>query len=117
MPATPRFSVSQTHDAVVVCIKVPHVRVGNAETHVDGLEFSFFCKPYLLRCVAHVSVRGGALKEDRVCHSCYILALVPATSAFYYYYSYSSRRYSREIDGPYHTVAAHASVPTAVVLH
>lgn len=57
MPATPRFSVSQTHDAVVVCIKVPHVRVGNAETHVDGRDFSFFCKPYLLRCVAHVLVQ------------------------------------------------------------
>lgn len=75
MPATPRFSVSQTHDAVVVCIKVPHVRVGNAETHVDGRDFSFFCKPYLLRCVAHVSVRV-ALREDRVCHSCYIRAKI-----------------------------------------
>lgn len=49
MPVTPRFKVSQTDEAVVVCIKVPHVRVGNAETHVDGQEFSFYCKPYLLR--------------------------------------------------------------------
>ncbi|CAN0330914.1 unnamed protein product, partial [Laminaria digitata] len=49
MPATPRFKVSQTDDAVVVIIKVPHVRVGSAETHVDGREFSFYCKPYLLR--------------------------------------------------------------------
>lgn len=49
MPATPRFKVSQTDLAVVVCIKVPHIRVGSAETHVDGNEFSFYCKPYLLR--------------------------------------------------------------------
>lgn len=49
MPATPRFKVSQTDVDVVVVIKVPHVRVGGAETHVDGTEFSFYCKPYLLR--------------------------------------------------------------------
>lgn len=49
MPATPRFTVSQTEFAVLVCIKVPHIRVGGAETHVDGKEFSFYCKPYLLR--------------------------------------------------------------------
>lgn len=49
MPATPRFKVSQTDLDVLVVIKVPHVRVGGAETHVDGTEFSFYCKPYLLR--------------------------------------------------------------------
>lgn len=41
--------VSQTDESVIICIKVPHVRVGSAETHIDGREFSFYCKPYLLR--------------------------------------------------------------------
>lgn len=60
MPATPRFKVSQTDDAVVVIIKVPHVRVGSAETHVDGREFSFYCKPYLLRYVGWRSINPAA---------------------------------------------------------
>lgn len=63
MPAIPRFKVSQTDDAVIVSIKVPHVRVGSAETHVDGREFSFYCKPYLLRYVEWRSIVAGVLYE------------------------------------------------------
>lgn len=65
MPVTPRFRVSQVHDAVVVYIKVPHVRVGGAETYVDGREFSFYCKPYLLRSVCTALVG----REERLMES------------------------------------------------
>lgn len=56
MPATPRFSLSQTDEVIIICIKVPHVRVGNAETHMDGRDFSFYCKPYLLRYFASAAL-------------------------------------------------------------
>eukprot|EP00903_Cladosiphon_okamuranus_P011174 g10546.t1 len=69
MPATPRFTVSQTDFAVVVCIKVPHIRVGGAETHVDGKEFSFYCKPYLLRLTLPHEV--GAEDDDGSCKAVY----------------------------------------------
>ncbi|CAM9306747.1 unnamed protein product, partial [Ectocarpus fasciculatus] len=69
MPATPRFKVSQTDLAVVVCIKVPHIRVGSAETHVDGTEFSFYCKPYLLRLTLPYEVGGD--DDDGSCKAVY----------------------------------------------
>ena len=69
MPATPRFKVSQTDNAVIVSIKVPHVRVSSAETHVDGREFSFYCKPYLLRYVGWRSMAGLLCVRVRECCS------------------------------------------------
>ncbi|CAN0308000.1 unnamed protein product, partial [Ectocarpus sp. 6 AP-2014] len=69
MPATPRFKVSQTELSVVVCIKVPHIRVGSAETHVDGTEFSFYCKPYLLRLTLPYEVGGE--DDDGSCKAVY----------------------------------------------
>ena len=49
MPATPVFTLTQDDATVLVRIRVPYVRVGAMETHVDGRDFSFYCKPYLLR--------------------------------------------------------------------
>ena len=49
MPATPVFTLTQDASTVFVRIQVPYVRVGALETHVDGRDFSFYCKPYLLR--------------------------------------------------------------------
>ncbi|CAN0180364.1 unnamed protein product, partial [Discosporangium mesarthrocarpum] len=40
-----------TDELVVVAIRVPHVRVSNAESHVQGREFTFYCKPYLLKLI------------------------------------------------------------------
>ncbi|CAN0420523.1 unnamed protein product, partial [Discosporangium mesarthrocarpum] len=41
MTVTPKFRVTQTDELVVVAIRVPHVRVSNAESHVQGREFTF----------------------------------------------------------------------------
>lgn len=35
MPVTPRFLLAQTEEEVTVVIKVPHIRVSAAETHVE----------------------------------------------------------------------------------
>ena len=49
---TPRFVISQNSLAVIISIIVPHVRVvGNMEVYVDGRNFTFYCKPYLLKLV------------------------------------------------------------------
>ena len=45
----PTFSLSQTAEMVMVEIRVPFVRVSNMEFHVDGKDFHFYCKPYLLK--------------------------------------------------------------------
>ncbi|KAK8823407.1 hypothetical protein WA577_002328 [Blastocystis sp. JDR] len=49
MPVTPKFSISQDDEFVIIEINVPWVRVGDMEFVVDGCEFSFFCNPYLLK--------------------------------------------------------------------
>ena len=51
MPLTPRFSLSQTPSTVTVTVRVPHVRVSSRtiEAVVDGVDFSFYSPPYLLR--------------------------------------------------------------------
>eukprot|EP00501_MAST-03F_sp_TOSAG23-6_P001421 GSMAST32.ASY1.ANO1.1477.1 assembled CDS len=49
---TPRFNLNQTDDTVTVTVNVPYVRVSDMEfhlDHVDGKDFTFYCKPYLLR--------------------------------------------------------------------
>jgi hypothetical protein len=35
MPVTPRFQLAQTDEYVLVTIRVPHIRVSAAETHVE----------------------------------------------------------------------------------
>lgn len=49
MPVTPRFSVRQDDEFVLVDIVVPFVRVSDMEFVIDGCEFSFYCKPFLLK--------------------------------------------------------------------
>lgn len=49
MLLTPKFSIEQTDTQILVTIIVPHIRVGSAEIIVDNCEFSFYCKPYLLK--------------------------------------------------------------------
>lgn len=62
MPVIPRFSVSQTADLVVLVIRVPYVRVSEAEVAVDGKELSFYCKPYLLR----LTLPGELVDDERI---------------------------------------------------
>jgi hypothetical protein len=48
MPVTPRFQLAQTDEYVLVTIRVPHIRVSAAETHV---EVSLHLKLSLTRAV------------------------------------------------------------------
>lgn len=45
----PNFRISQDSDFIFVHINVPYVRVSAAEMVCDGRDFSFWCKPYLLK--------------------------------------------------------------------
>jgi len=45
----PNFRITQDADFVHVHINVPYVRVSSAEMVCDGHDFSFWCKPYLLK--------------------------------------------------------------------
>lgn len=49
MPITPKFKITQNDEAVVLRINIPHVRITNLEIVADGTDFSFYCKPYLLK--------------------------------------------------------------------
>ena len=49
MPIIPKFNIVQDDNFVYVHINVPYVRVSSAEMVCDGRDFSFFCKPYLLK--------------------------------------------------------------------
>eukprot|EP00602_Paraphysomonas_sp_CaronLab_P005157 CAMPEP_0185035904 /NCGR_PEP_ID=MMETSP1103-20130426/28033_1 /TAXON_ID=36769 /ORGANISM="Paraphysomonas bandaiensis, Strain Caron Lab Isolate" /LENGTH=606 /DNA_ID=CAMNT_0027573189 /DNA_START=98 /DNA_END=1915 /DNA_ORIENTATION=- len=66
MVLTPKFSVSQSDDCVVVKIFVPYIRVSDAEIIADGTEFTFFCKPYLLKLSLPSEV-----EEDERCSAKY----------------------------------------------
>mgnify|MGYP001811220631 CR=1 FL=1 len=46
---TPKFSVEQTSDHLIICIRVPYANVNEVEAFVDQNDFRFFCKPYYLR--------------------------------------------------------------------
>jgi protein SHQ1 len=60
MPYTPRFAVSQDEHSVVISISVPHIRVSDAEVALDGRDFSFWCRPYLL----NLTIPGELQQED-----------------------------------------------------
>ncbi|POM73167.1 Shq1 like protein [Phytophthora palmivora] len=49
MVATPKFHVTQEAAWVFVHVHVPFVRVSEMEFYVDGMDFTFYCKPYLLK--------------------------------------------------------------------
>ena len=54
MPVTPDFSIRQDDEFVYVIIKVPFIRIKDTEILTDGLNFTFYCKPYLLKlCFPH----------------------------------------------------------------
>lgn len=49
MPVTPQFSADQNDEFIIVSVRVPYVRVSDAEIDIDGPNLSFWCKPYLLK--------------------------------------------------------------------
>ncbi|RQM13183.1 hypothetical protein DD237_005609 [Peronospora effusa] len=46
---TPKFIVTQNPAWVFIHVHVPFVRVSDMEFYVDRMDFSFYCKPYLLK--------------------------------------------------------------------
>lgn len=89
MPVTPQFSIHQDDEFVFVVIKVPFIRIKDTEILTDGVDFTFYCKPYLLKlCFPHEledcddercravydpNVENGIItahlaKKDRGCH-------------------------------------------------
>jgi protein SHQ1 len=54
MPVTPEFTIHQDDEFLFVVIKVPFLRIKDTEIHTDGVDFTFYCKPYLLKlCFPH----------------------------------------------------------------
>lgn len=49
MPLTPEFTIHQDEEFLFVVIKVPFIRVKDTEILTDGTDFTFYCKPYLLK--------------------------------------------------------------------
>jgi protein SHQ1 len=78
----PHFSVTQDADHVVVVIRIPYVRVGDAEIVVDGAELSFFCAPYLLKLTFPRNLRdeehARAEYDSSVAHGTITLRLAKA---------------------------------------
>jgi hypothetical protein len=62
-PIVPRFRLSQDDTFVYVHVHVPYVRVSAMEFCVegDGVHFSFFCTPYLLK----LCLPGPVVDDDR----------------------------------------------------
>lgn len=48
MVLTPWFTLSQNESFVILVIRIPYVKISNAEFLVEGTRFSFYLKPYLL---------------------------------------------------------------------
>ena len=49
MPVTPSFGLTQTDEFVFVKIKIPYVKISSTELHCEGQDFTFYCRPYLLK--------------------------------------------------------------------
>ena len=61
MPVTPRFSLSQDDQFLYVEINVPYVRVTDMDFTVLECDFTFYCKPYLLK----LSFPGPLVDDER----------------------------------------------------
>lgn len=49
MPIIPRFKLSQDDEYVYVRIHVPYVKVSDSELIAEDCDFTFYCRPYLLK--------------------------------------------------------------------
>ena len=79
MTATPRFDVRQNEEFVFVDINVPYVRVSDMEFYVDDCDFTFYCKPYLLKLTFPAAVvddeRAKAVYDLSVDHGTITVSL------------------------------------------
>ena len=63
---TPQFTVTQSEDSVYIRIHIPHVRISGAEIVAENRNFTFYCKPYLLKLSLPAEVC-----DDENCHATY----------------------------------------------
>ncbi|EWM26170.1 shq1 like protein [Nannochloropsis gaditana] len=71
----PRFSLQQTPNTVIVTIKLPYIRVGDAEVSADGRDFVFYCRPYLLKLQFPHALKNNEDEESH-CRAVYDANLV-----------------------------------------
>jgi protein SHQ1 len=67
MPVVPKFSIDQDNDYVIITIRVPYVKISAAELITDNTEFTFYCRPYLLKLSFPYELEG----EDDRCKATY----------------------------------------------
>ncbi|XP_005092146.1 protein SHQ1 homolog [Aplysia californica] len=58
---TPKFSLSQDNDFLFINIYAPHLKVKEAECHVNDDEVHFYCQPYYLR----LHLPGKVVENER----------------------------------------------------
>lgn len=68
MVLCPNFSITQDDDYVYVRINVPYIRVSDAESIVEGNDFTFYCKPYLLKLTFPGELDGN---NEETCRAAY----------------------------------------------
>jgi hypothetical protein len=84
VPIVPRFHLTQEDEWLVVHVTVPYVKVSDMEfTVVDGNNFTFYCKPYLLKLALPGDVvddeRATASYDPDVNHGTLVIRLPKAT--------------------------------------
>uniref|UniRef100_A0A1X7UK40 CS domain-containing protein n=1 Tax=Amphimedon queenslandica TaxID=400682 RepID=A0A1X7UK40_AMPQE len=45
---TPSFEARQDKESIILTIRVPYVKISEAEIDIDGTNFKFYCRPYYL---------------------------------------------------------------------
>ena len=49
MTLTPKFELSQNDEFIIIKIRVPFVKISSTEIYIEDCNFTFYCKPYLLK--------------------------------------------------------------------
>ena len=58
---TPRFTLDQNDDFVLLVVHAPHIRASEVEFYVEASTFKFYCKPYFLR----LTLPGRVVEDGR----------------------------------------------------
>ena len=66
---TPRFSLTQDADFVLLAIRLPNIRADEGEFYIDGHEVKFHLHPYFLRltfCLLYTSPSPRDKRQSRM---------------------------------------------------
>lgn len=64
---TPKFTISQNDEFVIITIKMPYIRMSALEMIAEDCNFSLYCKPYLLKLTFACQFK----EEDEECKATY----------------------------------------------